>query len=700
MRYFFKYFFLLLITISSLAQSRDFKLVHQKGKVGLADENGQILIPAKYDAIGWSEGDQKPVGDYVGFKEDGLWGIISISNDIIAEHQYTRLYCAKGDLFIASKKGKFSHQDFLGVVGASGKTVIPFKYNSIDVNGLRAIVGVKTGRAYAYGIVDLGGKEILNTHYKEIQELGNLRFAVKNFENKYAIFNDAGKQIIDFSLDSISKFTSGYAVIYNNHLRGMIDSNGKVIAEPVYKGVKVGYGIETLRFNQWEKLNGNSVVDELRCDKVEPIDEDLYRVTSNGRCWLINKDHEVITSPSYSFVDSLKFGSRRFCVNNKWGAITPDSSIVLEPVFDSLLQVNGNYYALKNNIWWLYDSYGVKKSLQNYEAIGGHYGNYFAVKKNGKWGYIDREGNEVIHCVYQEVSEILYNKIIVKFHGQYAIINKYGDWIVLPQPGRLKILNNNLYLVDKSGLKTLKGFDDETIYFTENEIEIKEDHLLEHLSSGGLWKIDFSGRIVNRELPQQKFEEIRESSEGLFAVKVNGAYGFVDNQNRLIVANRYQDVGDFSDEVVSVKLIGKWGYIDRHEKILIQPVYQEAGPFNNGLAIVKDKTGYGIINKQGKRVSIFGFEEIALMQNGHFLVKKDGKLGMLDAKGSLMINAKYDELKELENGFLRASLFGKYGILTNTGVDVVPIMYDQIIYDHRFDNYLAMKKSKWENLSN
>lgn len=699
MRYFFKYFFLLLIAISSVAQSRDFEFLHQKGKVGLADANGNVLIPAIYDALGWTEGKQEPVGNYIGYKQGDFWGIITTSNEVITSHEFSSLYSGSGALFIASKKGKYSHQEFLGVVNTNGKTVIPFKYASIKLHDLRAIVGVKSGREYSYGVVDLGGKEILPIRYKEIQKLGNLRYAIKNQNNKYGIFTDAGKQVIEFTLDSISNFNAGFATIYDNHLRGMINSDGKVIVPPVYKGVKIGYGIEVKEFNEWVILANNKANGSLKFDKVEPFDQQLYRVTANGRCWLIDTEQNEVSSSTFSYIDSLKFGSRRFKYKNKWGAIATDSTMILEPEFDSLLQVNGNYYALKNNIWWLFDQFGVKKSLQNYEAIGGHFGNYFAVKKNGKWGFINREGDEVIHCVYQEVSDMYFNKIIVKFHGQYGIINKHGDWIVLPQSGKLKILNNSLYIVYKNGLKTLKSFDDETIYFTENEIEINEDHLLEYLSSGGLWKIDFSGRIVNRELPQQRFDEIRSSSEGLFAVKASGAYGFVDNQNRLIVANRYENVGDFSEGMVAVKLIGKWGYINRHENIIIQPNYQSAGPFNNGLAIVKDKSGYGIIDKSGNRKSIFGFDEIIAMPNGYFLVKKEGKYGMLDAGGSLMINAKYDELAELSNGFLKVSLFDKYGILTSKGVDVVPIIYDQITYDDRFKNYLGMKKSEWENLS-
>ncbi|MEQ8925224.1 MAG: WG repeat-containing protein [Fulvivirga sp.] len=700
MRYFFKAPLFLLLAISSVAQSSNYNFIYDNGKVGLADSSGAVVIPTKYDQLGWSYGAQEVKGNYLGFKSGSLWGLITTQNEVVVSNEYTQLYPAGSELFVAAKKGKYSHQDFLGMINSRGKVVLPFKYTSIALSGLRAVVSIKSGEGYLYGIVDLGGKLILPVKHQEINALGNLRYAVRNQEGKYAIYTDAGKEVIGFTLDSISRFRNGYATIYDNHLRGVINSSGQIIANPQYKEVRWADEIQIRKFNSWEFLSKNEKEGKWHYDKVEIIDKNLFKVFSNSREWIIDKAQEQITSPRFSKADLLENDNVRYRFKKKWGVISKDSSIILRPMFDSLVVVSTDFYALKDGYWSIYDQYGVKKSNQNYQAIGKQYGNYFAIKKNNKWGFLNREGQEVIHCVYDEVGDIDHGKVTVKFHGQYGILNKHGDWLVLPQKGQLQIINDKLYLVKAKNLTTLKSFEDETIYFTENRVEVKADHLLEYLSYGGLWKIDFGGRIVNRELPQQKFQEIRASSNGLFAVKINNRYGFVDNLNRLIIANRYEDVGDFKEDLMAVKLIGKWGFIDKYENIVIQPTYQKASDFENGMAIVKENDFYGLIDKQGNQLSAFVYDELSLLPNGKFLAKKEGKLGMLNTDGSLMIHAKYQQLEELPNGEIKVKLFNKYGILTGHGVDIIPIIYDEIIYDDRNDQYLAMKKSEWENLSN
>ncbi|QSE98836.1 WG repeat-containing protein [Fulvivirga lutea] len=700
MRLFFRVLPFLLLAISSVAQSSNFDFVYDNGKVGLADSAGTIVIPTQYDQLGWSYGSQEVKGTYLGFRKGSYWGLITTQNEVVVSNQYSQLYPAGSELFVAAKKGKYSHQDFLGMINSKGKVVLPFKYTSITLSGLRAIVSMKSGEGYLYGIVDMGGKTILPVKYKEISSLGNLRYAIKNHEDKYAIYTDSGREIMGFTLDSISRFHKGHAIIYDNHLRGIISSSGQIIADPQFKDVQWKDEVQIKKFNSWEfisKGNGNKV---WNYDKVALVGDNLFKVTSNNREWIVDKTQNLLSSPTYSNVELLENGSLKFRYNNKWGVVSSDSSIVLSPTFDSLVVVNTDFYALKNGFWSIYDRYGVEKSTQNYQAIGQHYGNYFAIKKNNKWGFLNREGEEIIHCVYDEIGDIQHGKVVVKFHGQYGILNKQGDWVVLPQNGRLQIINDKLYLVKTKTLTTLKSFDDETIYFTENRVEVKEDHLLEYLSYGGLWKIDFGGRIVNRELPQQKFEEIRASSNGLFAVKINNRYGFVDHLNRLIIANRYEDVGDFKEDLMAVKLIGKWGFIDRYENIVIQPTFQSTSDFESGMAVVQENGKYGLIDKKGNKLSAFVYDGISRLPNGKFLAEKDGKLGMLAKDGSLMIHAKYQQLEELSNGEVKVKLFDKYGVLTGQGVDIIPVMYDQLIYDHRFDQYLAMKKSEWENLSN
>jgi hypothetical protein len=700
MRYFFiGFIFILPIIITFSVRAEDFKLFYDNGKVGLSDAAGNVVIPAKYEQLGWSNGLTMPNNNAIGYKSGEYWGILGLDGEAVTETYYTKLYPAGESLYIASKKGRITNHDFLGVITKEGKSVLPFKYTSIELTGLRAIVGIKYGRSYQYGVVDLGDKMIIPIKYKAINALGNLRFSIQNFESKTAIYNDIGKEVIGFTLDSISTFINGHATIFVNHLRGLININGQILAQPIYKEVRYDAYPEVKIFDQWQIVKDTEAVVSWEFDHIEPYNNDKYKVSANGKQWLINRDGKANTAMEFSHIGAAINGKMVFQHHDKWGVLNTDGTELLGARFDSLVIINDVFYAKNNNEWHLFDSFGVKKSNNSYDEIGNKSGYYFPVKRRGYWGFIDREGEEVLPCVYDKVGEYFFNKVVVKFHGEYGIINKGGDWIVYPRKKKLKIINNDLYMEFDSRLSTLRSFENETIYFTENKVDIMGDHLLEHLSDGGLWKIDFNGRIVNKRIPSERFDEIRQSTDGLFAVKKNNKFGFVDNLNRLIIANRYENVGDFSEGLVAMQILGRWGFIDKQENIVVQPLYDEVLPFRGGLSIVKNKSGYGIIDNNGKPITSFDYDQIIYLNNGRYIMKRAGKYGLIDNDGSLLVNAKYDSLEDLGNGSVLVSLFGKFGVITKRGVDIIPINYDELLYDARFGEYLVMKKSSWEKVT-
>ena len=204
-------------------------------------------------------------------------------------------------------------------------------------------------------------------------------------------------------------------------------------------------------------------------------------------------------------------------------------------------------------LWQIYDTLGIKKSSYKYELVGKKTGYLWPVRRNGYWGFIEQSGKEVIRAVYDKVGDFLHGKVVVGFHGESGVINKEGEWVVYPEKAVIQLLTDDLYLTKKGKLTILKSLTNGTVYFTENDIEIRENYLLEKLQDGKFWKIDFDGRIAYQRPRDERFEEVREPSEGLYPVKINGLYGFIDNRNRLRVSNRYEDVGNFKEGLAPFK---------------------------------------------------------------------------------------------------------------------------------------------------
>jgi len=714
MRYFFSSILLLFFAVSFSTPSTSlslntYKIFEADGKVGMTDDEGNVLIPAEYDHIGWSRGELIPVNNTIGYRIAGKWGLISLKNQRITQAEFSRLYHTKGGVLVAGRKGKVTQHDFLGLISTQGKEILPFKYTSVEVKGLRAVVSANDGRKYQYGVVDFSNKVVIPIRYKEIKPLGALRFAVKNDQDKIAIYSDQGAQVVDFKLDSISNFSKGYASIFLNHQQGLISTAGELVVEPVYQSTRINNGeVEFKSFNTWTALNLKNVAGNTwNHTNLTSYSGNKYLARSNGKTWIVDRKGTALSSIENNYIGPVIDGKSSFRKQDKWGVLKVHGEVLIDAKFDSILVDKDIIYVMnkKNDQlkWSLYDTFGIKKSSYEYDFIKAKTNNYYPVLRNGYWGFIDRTGEEVIHCVYDEVNNFNGNNVVVKFHGDYGVVDKYGDWKVLPQKVRLELVNEDLYLAKSAKLTTLKSIDEGTIYFTENKVEIKDGYLIEHLTDGNLWKINFSGRIVNENKSNgaksshlDKYQEIRSPSEGLYGVRINNLYGFIDNENRLLISNRYEDVGPFKQGLAAIKLRNKWGFIDKSENLIVQPNYDLKSVFKDNLAIVKYKGQYGLINNEGKTLIQPQYDKIERLPNGRFLISKNDRFGLVDDTGRLIINVKYESLEDLNNGQIIVEKFNQFGVIDLYGVDVIPIIYDQLKFDTRYNEYLAMKKSKWE----
>jgi len=54
----------------------------------------------------------------------------------------------------------------------------------------------------------------------------------------------------------------------------------------------------------------------------------------------------------------------------------------------------------------------------------------------------------------------------------------------------------------------------------------------------------------------------------------------------IAIPPQYDDARDFSEGLAAVRVGGKWGYIDRSGKMVIPPRFLRAEPFRGGLAVV------------------------------------------------------------------------------------------------------------------
>jgi WG containing repeat len=693
----------LLVSLFGYWQSiaETYNVFEVNGKIGLKDTEGHVLIPPSYDALGWSEGPFSVLNRVTGYKSGGRWGIIDVDNQAITKPEFSELLPAEGNLIIAYRHSDVSARHLAGCLDTSGKEMIPFQYDGLTITSQRAIVYVKSGNQFKYGLIDHHNRTIIPTEYSEIQFLGSVRYAVKNTSGQFALFSESGKALTGFIFDDISSFKNNFAIVYQNNYQGIIDRDGMLRVNPSFKSVELhdDGSARGRKQHQWIVLDGkNKILHEVQLDSIVALNNNLFGILTDDGYELVNDNFSLVCDGWFSSIAPFKNGKAIIGQGGKYGMINSHGKILIKPEYGAILLDDGHILGcLQSDHWVLLDSLGNRKTSKSYDAIERFNGTYFPVKNKQYFGAIDANGKEVISCVYDSILQYKEGKLVVKFHGEYGVIDQAENWIVPPSSHKQFLISSDRFLQQKESIRYLKSFDGEVIYFTDNPLKVNGDFLEETISTGATWRIDLDGRIVNRQMPPaEAFEKILSESEGLRGIKKDGRFGFVDDQGRLRIANRYEGIKPFQEGLAAIRILGKWGFLDHDEKLVIQPVHDEVTSFHNGVAVVMQKGLSGLINQKGEVILPIRYQSISMLPSKRFELQNEKMKGLADADGRLIFAPKYTDINDLDNGFVIVSRDGKCGLVTLEGLSTIPLIYDYILYDRYNERYLALKRSQWE----
>ena len=159
------------------------------------------------------------------------------------------------------------------------------------------------------------------------------------------------------------------------------------------------------------------------------------------------------------------------------------------------------------------------------------------VRRNGKYGYVDKSGHEVIPCKYDYAGN---------FREGLAIFEKDDKW----------------GYIDKKGREVIPCKYDRTFNFSEGLAIVEKD--------------DKSGFIdkEGREVIPCMYDAAGSFSEGLAYVEKDDKWGFIDKEGREVIPCMYDAAGSFSEGLAYVKKDDKWGYIDKTGREIIPFIYE------------------------------------------------------------------------------------------------------------------------------
>lgn len=299
----------------------------------------------------------------------------------------------------------------------------------------------------------------------------------------------------------------------------------------------------------------------------------------------------------------------------------------------------------KEKKWGYIDKQGNLVIDYKYEIVGNFSEGLANVYMDGKYGYIDTKGNTVIDFKYESANG---------FSGGLAAVKENEKWLIIDNKGTIKADNLSEMGVDEISSRFFNGmlnvedskhntgymdtsgklvigfkynlaskFSDEGIAFARDP-EIRKNGFID---KKGNTVIDF------------KYQQADYFSEGLAAVQkeINGNWGYVDvNGNEM--AFEYNYTYPFSEGLGKVRNSSKlYGYIDKSNKVVVELQYSDAGNFKEKLAYVKKDGKYGFINQSGKVVIDCNYNKAKSFSEGLAYVEKDGKCGYINYEGKVII---------------------------------------------------------------
>ena len=417
--------------ISSVRYKEGEILVKKDGKYGVINNKGIELIPTEYDEIEadkyYRDGNYSESGYIVKKTTNNgyRYGYINSKWKVILDTEYTSisriLDIVSNDIYlIASKNGQY------GVI--KNKNIkINFAYQSIGYNKDSNLYAVQ--RSSQYGVIDIDEKVIVPIVYKSIGFNGIYINAKSFTEDEY--FNLKGEKVENsyIAMTEIDELDS-FIAINKDNFYGIINKDGKETTKSEYLYIEHVFDGYFVAYKEGQGLgvidkNGKVYID-FKYDVLSKIgDKKLLKGVDmkNNITDIFSNDMKTITSISNGnilisddYIEIYNEEKNEFVTNN--GELKETKEV---------LQENKLFAIYKEGKWGFEDKDGAIKVNPSYDYVTefNRYG-FAGIKKNGKWGAIDDNGNIICEPVYEfeEDEGILRPEFIGKYIKIYSENNE------------------------------------------------------------------------------------------------------------------------------------------------------------------------------------------------------------------------------------------------------------------------------------
>lgn len=407
-------------------------------KYGLIDFNGKQIVEPKYDdikSLDYKEGIilTKNADKYGAINVNGYEIIKPEYDYIISDNYYDEETYSKKAGFIVRNTIQDGYR--YGYINYKGKKILDTKYNKIerikDIDDEKNVYLIASMDGQA-GVLK-NNKIIIKHEYVEIgyNSINNL-FEVQKAE-KYGVINIKGDYILPIDYDEIM-FSGIYLIANKSNTKFTFDAKGNKIQDAKYINVtpveneKYFITVDTDDYYGVINKEGKEIVKN-NYSYIEYLYDNYFIATKGGKTGIINDEEKYITEFKYSNITKIK-DTRLLKLETDI-----DVSIMTDKMQEIVSMENGMVQRYNDYIK-VYSENDVKyinlegKEVQNKDIYTNN--QLFAKKSDGKWGFVNKNGDWIIQPTYDFVTEFENKVAGVKKDSKWGIINENGEFIKEP----------------------------------------------------------------------------------------------------------------------------------------------------------------------------------------------------------------------------------------------------------------------------
>ena len=435
-------------------KSYSYYTVYENGKFGVINNEGETVINPEYTEIVLIPNKDVPIFicTYDLNDQDGTYKtkVINQKNEEIFK-EYSKVEAIdnfdskqniwyEDDVLRVEKDGKY------GLINFEGKEVLPCDYD--EITALKGVTNnllvKKDGKV---GLVNEKGQTIVNTEYKDIKTLKEgykNEYIIVNDNNQYGIISTTGTVIIEPKYEDVKYLNnSEMFAIKDAGVWKLINKDNQILIDGGYDNI-----IEAKGENVVVEKGGKYGVVTTKNEEKIPVEYEQIKYTfsiyyiakTGGKYGIINLNNEQVKDFNYINMDYVEKGDFIQADVSDTETVIFDNNLSekISGIVSEINQEKGYIKVYTNNEYKYYNfKFEEKKSSDILTS-----NNLFLSKKDGKYGYVNKEGKVIVDYIYEDGTE--QNSCgfaAVKKDGVWGSINKVGAVELEPSVN----LDSNIY---------------------------------------------------------------------------------------------------------------------------------------------------------------------------------------------------------------------------------------------------------------